>query len=79
MNFNTRKARKQERRGWIFGNFNASSENFRIFAVGIEKSFEFYRKIFHLGPPTLQVPRRPCEEAELNRKDNKTIAKTFEY
>ena len=41
----------------IFGNSNASSENFWTFAAGKDKGFEFYRKIFELGPPTLQVPR----------------------
>ena len=40
----------------IFGNFNASSENVRTFAVGKGRGFEFYRKIIELGPPTLQVP-----------------------
>ena len=34
----------------IFGNFNASSEHFRTFAVGKDKAFEFYRKIFELAP-----------------------------
>ena len=34
----------------IFGNFNVSSENFPTFAVGKDKGFEFYRKIFELGP-----------------------------
>ena len=44
---------------WIFGNFNASSENFWILAVSKDKGFEFYRNIIELGPPTLQVSRRP--------------------
>ena len=35
---------------------------FRAFAVGKGKSFEFYRKIFELGPRNLQVPRRPWLE-----------------
>ena len=34
----------------IFGGFSVSSENFRTFAFGKDKSFEFYRKIFELGP-----------------------------
>ena len=40
--------------------FNVSLEYFRTFAVGKDTGFEFYRKIFELGPPTLLVPRRPC-------------------
>ena len=43
----------------IFGNFNASSENFLTSAVGKDKSLKYYRKIIELGPPTLQVPRPP--------------------
>ena len=48
----------------MFGNFNASSENFRMFAVSKDKGFEFYRKIIELGtlPPTLQVPRCSCTD-----------------
>ena len=34
----------------IFENFNASSEHFLTFAVGIENSVKFYRKIIELGP-----------------------------
>ena len=34
----------------IFRNFEASSKNFRCFAVGKNKGFEFYRKILELGP-----------------------------
>ena len=41
----------------IFGNFVVSSDNVRTFAVCKDKGFEFYRKIFELGPPTLQVSR----------------------
>ena len=40
-----------------FRKFNALSENFRTFAVSIDKSFEFYQKIIELRSPTLQVPR----------------------
>ena len=47
------------RKRQVFGNFNASSENFRTFAVGKDNSFEFYREIVELVPPTLQVSRRP--------------------
>ena len=43
----------------IFGTLNVSSENFCSFAVGKDKVSEFYKKIFELGPPTLQLPRRP--------------------
>ena len=43
---------------WIFGNSNVSSENFRTFGVGKDKGFEFYRKIFELGPTALHLPRR---------------------
>ena len=35
-------------------------KNFCTFAPGKDKGFEFYRKIFELGPPNLQVPRCPC-------------------
>ena len=48
------------RNRYIFGNFNASSKHFRTFAVGKGKGFEFYRKIFELSPPNLQMPRRSC-------------------
>ena len=41
------------RNRWIFGNFTDSSENFRTSAVGKDKGFEFYRKIFELAPPLL--------------------------
>lgn len=44
----------------IFRNVNASSENFRNFAVGKDKGSEFYWEVIELGPPTLQVPRRTC-------------------
>ena len=44
----------------IFGNFDASSENFRTFAVGREKGFELYQKIIELGPAARQVPQRLC-------------------
>ena len=37
----------------IFGNFNVLSEDFRTFAVGKDKGFEFYRKIHELAPPLL--------------------------
>ena len=40
--------------------FNAVLGNARTFAVGKDNGLEFYRKIFGLGPPTLQIPRRPC-------------------
>ena len=33
-----------------FWKFNVSSGKFRTFAVGKDKGFEFYRKIFKLGP-----------------------------
>ena len=46
----------------ISGNLNASSENFRTLAAGENKGFEFYRKIIELGPPTLQLPRRPSNQ-----------------
>ena len=39
------------RNRWIFGNFTALLENFQTFAVGKDKRFKFYRKIFELGPP----------------------------
>ena len=42
-----------------FGNFNASSENFRTFVVSEDKGFEFYRKIIERAPPTPQVPTTP--------------------
>ena len=32
--------------------------------VGKDKSFEFYRKIIELGPPTPQVQRYPCADLE---------------
>ena len=32
------------------------------FAVDKEKGVEFYREIFELGLPTLEVPRRPCTQ-----------------
>ena len=44
----------------IFETFNVSSERFRTFAIGKDKDFEFYQKIFELGPSNLHVPRRPC-------------------
>ena len=34
----------------ILGNFNVLLENFRTSAVAKDKGFEFYRKIFELGP-----------------------------
>ena len=39
----------------IFANINVSSENFHTLAVGKDKGFELYRKIFELGPPILQM------------------------
>ena len=36
------------------------SESFQTFAVGKDKSFEFYQKTFELGPLNLQVSQRPC-------------------
>ena len=47
-----------------FGNFDASLENFRTFAVGKDKGCEFCLKISERGPPTLEVPRRPCSEPQ---------------
>ena len=44
----------------IFETFNVSSERFRTFAIGKDKDFEFYQKIFELGPSNVHVPRRPC-------------------
>ena len=43
----------------MFGNFDASSEDFWTFAVGKNKSFEFYRKVIELDLSSLLVPRRP--------------------
>ena len=43
----------------ILGNFDGLSANFRTYAVDKDRGLEFYRKIIELGPPTLQVPRRP--------------------
>ena len=40
----------------------------KIFAVGKDKDFQFNRKIIELGPPTLQVPRRPCTDTLLGRQ-----------
>ena len=37
------------------------SKNFQTSAVGKVKGLEFYRKIFELGLPTLQVPRGGVE------------------
>ena len=42
-----------------FRSFNASSENFRTFAICKDKGFELYWKVIELGPPTLQEPRPP--------------------
>ena len=39
----------------IFGSCSVSSENFWTLAVGKDKGFEFYRKIFELARPTLQA------------------------
>ena len=44
----------------IFGNFNASSENFRTFAVGEGKGFELCGKSLNLAHSTLDLPRRFC-------------------
>jgi len=41
---------------WIFGNFNASSENFQTLAVNTDKAFKFYLKIIELGPLSLKLP-----------------------
>ena len=49
----------------IFRDFNVSSESFRNFALGKDKDFEFYQKIFELGPPTLQVPQQLCCQQNL--------------
>ena len=43
-----------------FGNYKVSSGKLQIFGVGKDKGFEFYRKVFELGSPTLHVLRRPC-------------------
>ena len=34
----------------IFGNSDASSESYRIFAVGKDKGFESYQKVIELAP-----------------------------
>ena len=39
---------------------NVLSEKFWTFAVGENKGFKFYRKVFELVPPTLQVPQGLC-------------------
>ena len=46
----------------IFEYFIVSSENFRTSAVGRDDGFEFYRKIFEVRPPALQVLRRSCKD-----------------
>ena len=33
----------------VYGHFNVSLENFRTFAPGKDKGFEFYRKTFELA------------------------------
>ena len=38
------------RKGRIFGNFNASSDNFRHFAASKDNSLEFYLKTLNLAP-----------------------------
>ena len=48
----------------IFGNFNLLSETFRNFSLGKDKGFEFYWKIFELGPryftgPTTSLGQAP--------------------
>ena len=35
----------------IFGNVDASSENFQTFVVSKDKGFEVHRKVIELGPP----------------------------
>ena len=49
-----------------FRKFTALSENVRTFAVSIDKSFEFYRRIIELRSPTLQVPRSGATDAPEN-------------
>ena len=39
-----------------FRKINALLENFQTFAVSIDKSFEFYRKLIELVSPILKVP-----------------------
>ena len=38
------------RNRWIFVHFNVSLENFRAFAVGKDKGFEFYQNSLNLPP-----------------------------
>ena len=45
----------------IFGNFDASSENSRTFAVGKDKGFGCYRKIIKLAPPYYTRAMMPLE------------------
>ena len=38
---------------WNFGNFNASSENFRTFAADKDRGLEYIRKSLNMAPPLL--------------------------
>ena len=52
-----------------FGNFDASSEIFRTFAVD-EKDFELCRKIFELAPLLYRCHDAPFDQAKIPQLEN---------
>ena len=50
----------------IFRNCKVSSETFWNLAVGKDKGFEFYRKVFELGPPLLYRYHKASEMVALH-------------